>query len=57
MMRKTDVIVVGGGRAGLAMGRSLAARRVDHVALERGRIGERWHSERWRSLRLLTTTQ
>ena len=37
------------------MSRSLALRDVDHVVLERGRIGERWHSERWRSLNLLTT--
>ena len=54
-MHKTDVIIVGGGQAGLAMSRSLALRSVDHVVLERGRIGERWHSERWRSLNLLTT--
>ena len=26
----------------------------DHLVLERGRIAERWHSERWDSLRLLT---
>ena len=55
MMRKTDVIIVGGGQAGLAMSRSLALRGVDHVVLERGRIGERWGTERWRSLNLLTT--
>ena len=54
-MHTTDVIIVGGGQAGLAMSRSLALRGVDHVVLERGRIGERWHSERWRSLNLLTT--
>jgi putative flavoprotein involved in K+ transport len=49
-MQKTDVIVVGGGQSGLVMSRSLAARGIDHVVLERGRIGERWHSERWHSL-------
>lgn len=54
-MRHTDVIIVGGGQAGLAMSRSLTALGVDHVVLERGRIGERWHSERWHSLNLLTT--
>ncbi len=37
------------------MSRSLTAEGIDHVVLERGRIGERWHSERWRSLHLLTT--
>ncbi|HEX5213238.1 MAG TPA: NAD(P)/FAD-dependent oxidoreductase, partial [Pseudolabrys sp.] len=54
-MRRIDVVIVGGGQAGLAMSRSLTAEGVDHVVLERGRIGERWHSERWRSLHLLTT--
>ena len=54
-MPNTDVIIVGGGQAGLVMSRSLASRGIDHVVLERGRIGERWHSERWRSLHLLTT--
>ena len=54
-MHTTDVIIVGGGQAGLVMSRNLALRGVDHVVLERGRIAERWHSERWRSLNLLTT--
>jgi putative flavoprotein involved in K+ transport len=53
-MRHTDVIVVGGGQAGLAMSRSLADRGISHVVLERGRLAERWRSERWDSLRLLT---
>ncbi|HMK68644.1 MAG TPA: NAD(P)/FAD-dependent oxidoreductase, partial [Stellaceae bacterium] len=53
-MKRTDVIVIGGGQAGLAMSRSLSARGVDHVVLERGRVGERWRSERWNSLHLLT---
>lgn len=53
-MRKTDVIIIGGGQSGLVMSRKLTALGVDHVVLERGRIGERWHSERWRSLHLLT---
>jgi putative flavoprotein involved in K+ transport len=54
-MRNPDVIIIGGGQAGLAMSRSLTALGIDHVVLERGRIGERWHSERWKSLHLLTT--
>jgi len=53
-MRHTDVVVVGGGQAGLAMSRCLADRGIEHVVLERGRVGERWRSERWDSLRLLT---
>lgn len=54
-MQNPDVIVVGGGQAGLVMSRSLTALGIDHLVLERGRIGERWHSERWDSLHLLTT--
>ena len=53
-MKRTQTIVIGGGQAGLAMSRSLTERRVSHVVLERGRIGERWRSERWDSSRLLT---
>ena len=36
------------------MSRCLSDRGVDHVVLERGRVAERWRSERWDSLRLLT---
>lgn len=54
-MRNPDVVVIGGGQAGLAMSRSLTAYGIDHIVLERGRIGERWYSERWNSLHLLTT--
>ncbi len=50
----TTVVIVGAGQAGLAMSASLSRRGIDHVVLERGRIAERWRSERWDSLRLLT---
>jgi putative flavoprotein involved in K+ transport len=53
-MKRTDVIVIGGGQAGLAMSRRLTDRGIDHAVLERGRVAERWRSERWDSLRLLT---
>jgi putative flavoprotein involved in K+ transport len=53
-MRRTEAVVIGGGQAGLAMSRCLAGSGVDHVVLERGRVAERWRSERWDSLRLLT---
>ena len=52
--RRTTVVVVGGGQAGLATSRCLSDRGIDHVVLERGRVAERWRSERWDSLRLLT---
>jgi putative flavoprotein involved in K+ transport len=53
-MRTTDAIVIGAGQAGLAMSHCLAARGIGHVVLERGRVAERWRSERWDSLRLLS---
>ena len=53
-MNTTDTIIIGGGQAGLAMSRCLTDRGVEHVILERGRVAERWRSERWDSLRLLT---
>lgn len=53
-MRQTDVLVIGGGQAGLAMSRCLSSSGLDHVVLDRGEVGERWRSERWDSLRLLT---
>jgi putative flavoprotein involved in K+ transport len=53
-MKRTNTLIIGGGQAGLAMSRSLIDLAVDNVVLERGRIGERWRSERWDSLHLLT---
>lgn len=47
-------VVVGAGQAGLATSRCLTDHGIDHVVLERGRVAERWRSERWDSLRLLT---
>jgi putative flavoprotein involved in K+ transport len=53
-MRSTQTAVIGAGQAGLALSRHLTDAGHDHVLLERGRIGERWRSERWDSLVLLT---
>jgi putative flavoprotein involved in K+ transport len=53
-MQHSPVIILGAGQAGLAMSNCLGGRGVPHVVLERGRIGERWRTERWDSLRLLT---
>lgn len=53
-MQRIDVLVIGAGQAGLAASWSLGVHGLEHVVLERGRIGERWRSERWPSLRLQT---
>lgn len=49
-MEQTEVLVVGGGQAGIAMSEHLGARGVPHLVLERGRIAEGWRSQRWESL-------
>lgn len=47
---EVEVLVVGGGQAGLAASGQLVELGVSHVVLERHRIAERWRSERWDSL-------
>ena len=54
MTTRVDTAVIGGGQAGLSAGFHLSRRGVEHVVLERGRIGETWRSERWDSFRLNT---
>jgi putative flavoprotein involved in K+ transport len=53
-MSRIDTVVVGAGHAGLAVSNLLSAAGHEHVVLERGLVGERWRSERWDSLHLLT---
>lgn len=52
-MHQLPVVVIGAGHAGLAMSHRLTQRSLDHVVLERTRVGSSW-SARWPSLRLLT---
>ncbi|MBV8830494.1 MAG: NAD(P)-binding domain-containing protein, partial [Acidobacteriaceae bacterium] len=49
-VEKVDTLVVGGGQAGLAMSEHLSKCGVPHLVVERGRVAERWHSERWDAL-------
>ncbi|MBZ9657469.1 NAD(P)/FAD-dependent oxidoreductase [Mesorhizobium sp. ESP-6-4] len=49
-VEKVDTLVVGGGQAGVAMSEHLSKCGVPHLVLERGRIAERWRSQRWDSL-------
>ena len=53
MPTRIDTLIVGAGQAGLALSHYLAGAGHEHVLLERGRIGQRWH-ERWDSLTLLS---
>jgi putative flavoprotein involved in K+ transport len=46
-----ETLVIGGGQAGLVMSHMLRERGCSHLVLERGRIAERWRTERWDGLR------
>lgn len=50
MPEQIETVIVGGGQAGLAMSYHLRQLGREHIILERGRIAERWRSERWDSL-------
>jgi putative flavoprotein involved in K+ transport len=50
MAEYVETVIIGGGQAGLAMSYHLGQLGREHVVLERGRIAERWRSERWDSL-------
>ena len=53
MIEAFDVVVIGGGQAGLATSYELTQAGVEHVVLERGRVGEAWRN-RWDSFCLVT---
>jgi putative flavoprotein involved in K+ transport len=49
-IEQVEVVVVGGGQAGVAMSEHLGSAGVTHLVLERGRIAEKWRTGRWDSL-------
>jgi putative flavoprotein involved in K+ transport len=54
MTMRVDTVVIGAGQAGLNTSRALQMVDIDHIVLERGRIGESWSAQRWDSFRLNT---
>jgi putative flavoprotein involved in K+ transport len=52
-MESLSVVIVGAGQAGLAVSHELAEQAIEHVIIERGRIGETWRG-RWDSFCLVT---
>jgi putative flavoprotein involved in K+ transport len=48
------VVVVGGGQAGLSVSYCLKEAGIDHVVLEKSRIGSSWRTQRWDSFCLVT---
>ena len=49
-----DVIIIGAGQAGLAVSYLLTQEHIQHIVLERARIGDSWRSQRWDSFYLNT---
>ena len=52
--RHRAVIIIGGGQAGLSMSHCLKSRGIEHLVLEKHRIGHEWRSHRWDSFCLVT---
>jgi putative flavoprotein involved in K+ transport len=49
-VEKAEVLIVGGGQAGIAMSEHLSGHGIQHLVVERDRIAERWRTGRWESL-------
>src|SRR4029077_14061959 len=50
-IENVETLIVGGGQAGLAVSHMLSRSGSPHLILERGRIAEKWRTERWDGLR------
>ncbi|HWV85416.1 MAG TPA: FAD-dependent monooxygenase, partial [Capillimicrobium sp.] len=53
-MTRHEVVVVGGGQAGLSVSWWLTRHGIEHVVLERSRVASAWRAERWDSFCLVT---
>lgn len=51
--QQAEVVIVGGGQAGLTLSYYLTEQGRPHLILEQGRLAESWRSRRWDSLRLI----
>jgi putative flavoprotein involved in K+ transport len=51
---RTDVIIIGGGQAGLSISYCLKERQIGHIIFERHRLAEEWRSHRWDTFCLVT---
>ncbi len=53
VIEQVEVVIIGGGQAGLALSYYLTEQGRGHLILEQGRLVESWRSKRWDSLRLI----
>lgn len=49
-----DVIIVGGGQAGLSVSHHLQKQGINHIIFEKNRIGHSWRNDRWDTFCLVT---
>jgi len=49
-----NVVVIGGGQAGLSMSYCLGLRGIDHLVLDKATVGNEWRDRRWDSFCLVT---
>src|SRR6266851_7680588 len=54
MTNQVEVVIIGGGQAGIALSSYLTQQGRTHLVLEQGRVGETWRSGRWDSFTLNT---
>jgi putative flavoprotein involved in K+ transport len=52
--RVFEVVVIGGGQAGLSTSYHLSRLRIEHVVVERGRVANTWRTARWDGFHLNT---
>ncbi|WP_034298768.1 MSMEG_0569 family flavin-dependent oxidoreductase [Herbaspirillum sp. RV1423] len=52
--RHYAVLIIGGGQAGLSISYYLKQEGIDHLVLEKNRIGHAWRNERWDTFCLVT---
>jgi putative flavoprotein involved in K+ transport len=50
MTEVIDTVIIGAGHAGLALSYYLTRNGTEHIVLERGKVAQRWRTERWDSL-------
>ena len=50
----TDVLIIGAGQAGLGLSYYLKQAGVDHLVIDKGRLGNAWRTQRWDTFCLVT---